>query len=191
MDQDQSAALARFAEDAEATPPMDATKVEQAIEDALQLEAEIADHEEAIKGLKKELQQIMWNTLPEFMTEVGLKEFGTADGSRVKLGPNALGSLSAAPDIDIAIQYLERNGLKGGVLTELTVRYTEDERLLAEDAAGSIHDMSGKDVLVKRSINPSTLRAFVHRKVEEDPNFDASIVGMTVTTAAKFTKRGK
>lgn len=193
---DNESLPAFIAEDAEASAPAedrtrDTTRVEQAIKAALELESEIEDHEQAIKGLKKKLQNIMWDTLPEFMTEVGLKEFGTADGSRVKLGPNALGSLNKAPDMEEAVRYLEENGLKGGVLTELTIRFTEDERDQIPIAANSMHDLSGKDVLVKRSIPAPTLRSFVHKKVEEDPHFDASIVGMTVTTAAKFTKRGK
>lgn len=174
-----------------ASQPVDATKIEDQIERALRIEDEIAALEEEIKAKKKDLKTLMENTLPEFMTELGLSEFGVDSGARVKLSLGGYGSLRYAPDRDAAIAYLEENGLKGAVTTEISVKFTEEEREAARTLAETLTVSNDKAVSIKRDINPSTLRAYALRRKAEDPHFDPGIIGMTVFTTAALTRRPK
>ncbi len=178
-------------EAAKDTETNDTSRVEAAIARALALEEEIADGEEKVKALKKDLEGIMGSMLPQLMQQAGVVEFGTADGSRIKLGPKAYGSLRQAPNEEEAVAYLEANGFEGGVLTKLVMDFTESEREAAAEAAKNLSEATHKQATLGRQINAQTLMAFCREKVAEDPTFDAAKVGVTVFTAAKFTKRGK
>lgn len=175
----------------EAARPVDTRRVEEEVIAALALEEEIAEHEEAIKDLRKRLAQIMEQNLPAFMSEIGLTEIGTSDGSRVKLGPRVYATLNKAPDIEAAVAYLEEHGLKGGVLTEATVRFTQEEEEDFRAFLERARSITDKDVLINRGLNASTLRSWVTNHYLENPDFDPAIVGATVSTVAKFTIRGK
>lgn len=175
----------------EAARPVDTRRVEEEVIAALALEEEIAEHEGAISDLKKRLAQIMEQNLPAFMSEIGLTEIGTSDGSRVKLGPRVYATLNKAPDIEAAVAYLEEHGLKGGVLTEATVRFTQEEEEDFRAFLERARSITDKDVLINRGLNASTLRSWVTNHYLENPDFDPAIVGATVSTVAKFTIRGK
>jgi hypothetical protein len=67
--------------------------------------------------------------------------------------------------------------------------FTEDERELAESVSEDIAAAAGRAPAIVRTVNPSTLRAFISQRLKEDPAFDYALVGGTVVKRSKFTKR--
>lgn len=189
-DQIDPAVLAEMAADADEMQG-DTMSVTDAIERALDLEAMISEQSEKLKQLNQQLEQIMVTTLPNLMTAAGVSEFGLPSGARVALGPLAYGSLSNAPDIDAAVAFMEANGLDGGVLTTVSVNFTEEEKEQADTFARTVLDITHKDAILKRDINSSRLRSWCRGKFIDDPEFDPGIVGVRIVTAAKFTRRPK
>lgn len=176
-----------ISEDREAAA-VEIRRVDDLIEEALNLEDEIAKREEALKSVKKKLATIMDVDLPNALRAAGTTA-GGAHGARVELGIRVNGSLSKAPDVEAAVAYLEENGLEGGVRTKVTFDFPADKIEDARDLSKGILEERKLSSEIEYSINAQTLMAFVRRKLEADPTFDAARVGITTFVHSKFTKR--
>jgi hypothetical protein len=184
MEQDVADIQAAAAEDA----PM--TLVDM-IARAHSLDNQINDLELTMKAAKKELEDLMRLRIPTELDKVGVPEIGAeVNGTRVRVALDfaAYGSLAKAPDLDAAVEYLEANGFEGGVLTTVSAQFRREARADAEALADKIRE-TGSDAVIEEDVNHSTLRAFVRQKVQEDPDFDAARVGVTIVRQAKFTVR--
>ena len=159
---------------------------------ALEVEAGIEAMESALSEEKKKLERIMRYAIPDRLAAVGVDEFGfeLEDGRRprIKLDIKVLGSLTAAPDVEAAVQYLEASGMKGSVKSVIEIDYTEDERELAEEMLERIR-AEGRYPVMVRKLAPDTLMSFVREKLKEDPKFDFAKVGTLAFPRAKFTNR--
>jgi hypothetical protein len=160
---------------------------------ALDCEVRIKALQDQVKTETAYLNRVMTHLIPAMMAEIGLDEFGfnTEDGGRARLmlGTVLQGSLRYAPDEAEAVRYLEENGFPGGVLTEMSVSFTEDERGEIEVLMDNIKDNTGKSAHVERKINPSTLKAFVRSQLEADPTWDYEKVGIKAWQASTFSQR--
>jgi hypothetical protein len=106
---------------------------------------------------------------------------------RLALDHKAYGSLSKAPDIEEAIEYLEANGFEGGVLSTVSVDFRKGEQEEADRLAETITNMTGKNPSMARNLPHSTLQAFVKQAFSNDKNFDVAKVGCSMVRMAKFT----
>jgi len=162
---------------------------------ALALETSIADLTEVMKEKKRDLDALMTGAIPKALDLAGIPgfEFEDADGEihRIRKDLLVTASLKNAPDLDAAIQYLEANGMGGGVSVKLTLDFVESEREFAEGVAQSLSEGvmgQGLEPTIDRTVNPSTLRAFVKRKMQEADGFDPEIVGAEAFPRAKFVR---
>jgi hypothetical protein len=171
----------------------DTTSLEELGRSALRLEFEMAQLEDALKAKKKALDTLMEQLIPQALSVAGISEFGftTEDGGRARIesGTQVFASWSGVVDKERAVAYLEANGFAGGVVTEVKLAFTEDERELAESVSEDIAAAAGRAPAIVRTVNPSTLRAFISQRLKEDPAFDYALVGGTVVKRSKFTKR--
>lgn len=174
---------------ADGEPEQDRAEVEDAVQRGLDCEAEIERLEEALAAEKKKLTDILERELPEYMSKIRSKGLDLENGARVVVTTQGRGSLNRAPDIEEAVGYLEKNGLKGGVTTDITVKFSADEAEKARACISGLSAPQDRAVEVKRGINAQTLKAWVLRRIQTDPEFDAEKVGIHVYRAAKFTKR--
>lgn len=160
---------------------------------ALDLEYDIALIEQALKQKNKDLALLMERLIPQALAVAGISEFGfttaAGDKARIENDLQVFASWTNVADKEKAVEYLESNGFPGGVVTDVTLRFTEDERELAENVGLNAALIAGRDPIIARTVNPSSLRSFIKQRLKEDPTFDYALVGGTVQTKAKFTKR--
>lgn len=155
------------------------------------LTLQIDDLQGTLKAASKELEELMRLRIPTEMDKVGLPEAGMTVGNRrvrIALDFAAYGSLTKAPDIDAAVEYLEANGFEGGVLTTVSAQFRREAKADAEALAERIKQ-GGNEAVIEEDVNSSTLRAFVRQRIQEDPDFNAALVGVTIVRQAKFTVR--
>lgn len=177
--------------DADAKTAEPNAALEEAVGLALEIEEKIYDLTARLKVHKKSLDQMMTITLPQLMQEAGVPEFGTEGGARIKLGPSGYGSLGYAPDEEAAVAYLDSKGFTNALKSTVTVDFTESEREDADKLLETLREHFEKFGSLKRNIHAGTLKAFCLEQMAEDPTFDPSILGITIISQAKFTKRPK
>lgn len=157
------------------------------------LATRIEDLETELEDLKAKRTKLLRYTIPDALQEMGTVNTTVMDGNRqftVKVSYKARGSLAYAEDIPGAVQYLEENGLPGGVLTVAEVDFTQSE--MSDKARANLSAAAkalGKDVNWKMSINPQTLMSFVRKRKEEFPGFNEKKVGITLMREAKVTMK--
>ena len=124
----------------------------------LELEAKIKEE----KNLYKKLSEV---ELPELMETLGLSEFALVDGSKVTIKENIQASISKSNE-KAAFQWLRDNGFGDLIKNEIKTSFGKGQEELAEEAVSKLQEI-GVDVNQKKSVHPSTLKAFVKEELSE------------------------
>lgn len=148
-----SDALARIAE-------LAALMVEQ--------QAGVAVAEETLRNAKEALLRTETEDLPELMREIGLAEVKLLDGSKVSIKMDVQCGLSEDRRA-AGMRWLDEHGFGGMTKTELSIAFAKDEENVATELALKLADMCDKDVVLERSINAATLKAFIKEQLALGP----------------------
>ena len=124
----------------------------------LELEAQIKEE----KNLYKKLSEI---ELPELMETLGLSEFSLVDGSKVTIKESVQASITKANE-QAAFQWLRDNGFGDLIKNEIKTVFGKGQEELAEEAANKLQEI-GVEVNRKKSVHPSTLKAFVKEELSQ------------------------
>lgn len=147
-------------------------------------ETELAMAEEVAKQKAENLRQIAETQLPELMASVGMQEFTTTDGLKVKIER----AYTAAPTVanrDQAYDWLEANGHGGLVKRSIEVGFGVEQQA---DAAQLAVELEGRfnNVNKGRKVEPSSMRAWAKRMIEDGVPFPKDLFGARVFDRAKI-----
>ena len=166
-----------FEQDAEAFKVADTSlaSVSELGRKAKALEKELEEQEALLKSIKEQFRKLTEETIPEAMTELGMKKFVMDDGSEVSIKPFYSASVTEARRAE-AFQWLRDNGFDDIIKNTVSVRFGrgEDElcaRLL--DLLGS----NGYPADQAEKIEPMTLKAWVKEMVERGNEFPSELFG--------------
>jgi len=144
---------------------------------ASELHHKISSMDDLLNQLKGELNDVKFKRLPELMTEVGIRQIETGDGTSIQLTELVTGNLPA--DLDKrreALEWIEANGGADLIKYEIDVRLPAKEEnslskmLEIEDALKEFEIPYTK----KEGIHAQTLCAWVRERLKagEDVPFD-------------------
>lgn len=169
-----------FIEEAKPLPEDKASRINVLVARQLMLERKHAEAEDLLKKVKRELESISDQALPDLMDDLGISEMKLASGSVIKIDTTIRASLGRSKDeekAEQAIAWLIANDhphiVKHNISVPLTAGQSElgarlleelaklDEKLNEENEAWSL------SIEDKTDVAPGTLSAFVRGELKE------------------------
>jgi len=156
-------------------------------ERAVHLERRIADREEELNVLRKELNDLKFSQIPDAMAEAGLTSFALKDGSKVKVEDYVQGSLPKdAAARAAAVIVLEAHDGAALIRNQVVVPFEKKEHNRAISLARELQDR-GLAVSLTQDVHASTLQAFVREKLRGGEQLPWEKLGIFVGRRAKIT----
>lgn len=154
------------------------------------LEAGLVKAEQHIKDLESAISDLTCKRIPDFLAEIGMKEFKLLDGSKVEMGPKYYANISEARRA-AAHAWLRANEFGGIIKNRFNVDFSKGQD---EDAESFrlLLDANGVDFENKETVHAGTLTAFVKEQIEAGTELPKDLLGIHVQMEAKITKpKGK
>lgn len=102
--------------------------------------------------------------IPELMEEIGLEQFTTASGLTISVAEKVFANISSQNE-DAAFAWLDTHGHGGMVRREILVSFDREQQEAARRLRDKLRE-SYPGVSERRKVHPSTLRAWVKRRLE-------------------------
>jgi len=149
------------------------------------LEAQVAEQQDYLKSLEKQLRQVQEFDLPQAMEDAGLSEFKTKDGYRISIERKYAASIPAARREE-AHQWLRENGYESVIKRNLTVQFGMGEDNVAGDIVGEMRQrLPDHKVTDEAGVHPQTLKKLVKECVEAGEDIPFEPFGVYVIDRAK------
>jgi hypothetical protein len=165
---------------------------------ARQFELDVADLEARLATTKANLNRLYHETLPDLMDAAGIDHVGLpAEGNKpavdLTLEPFYRANIAAAwpeEQRDAAFNALRQLGHDDLIKTEITTRFTREERALALRVLDTLRVQFGLDPALKENVHPQTLTAWLREQFEaHNPLPPLDVIGATIGRIAKFKER--
>ena len=154
--------------------------------EAVNLEREISDAEQLLKGKKQALIKITDEQLPEALEEMGLQSFTMTDGAEISVKPIYAASIPVGRKPE-AFEWLRDHEFGDLVKNNVTVTFgrgeDEDARDFVDfcDAQGFVPSQTEK-------VEPSTLKAWLRERVEAGDPIPLDLFGAFISQRATITR---
>lgn len=134
----------------------------------------VAELEKQLEEARDRLRDISERQLPEKMDELGMEEFKTRSGLKIKIKETIRGSIPKARQSE-AYRWLRDNGFGGLIKREVKIPFGMGEDEKAQSLLSSLGEEYDYDD--KTSVHPSTLQAFLREQLSEGANIDLEMFG--------------
>tara|TARA_R100001594_G_scaffold150529_1_gene212163 strand:+ start:945 stop:1481 length:537 start_codon:yes stop_codon:yes gene_type:complete len=138
----------------------------------------LADLENKLELAKAQLKTIQEVELPETMLALGLKSFTLSDGSKLEIKTFYRGNITKKNEA-AAHAWLKENGHDDLIKNEVKCSFGKGEDEEAAELMKVIEDF-GADYENKKSVHPSTLKAFVREQIEEGGTLPLDLLGVHI-----------
>jgi hypothetical protein len=145
---------------------------------AKELEKQIEEQEMVLKGIKEQFRKITEESIPEALTELGMKGFVMDDGSQVTIKPFYGASIPEARRSE-AYQWLRDHGFDDIIKNTVSVRFGRNEDELCSRLL-SLLSTQGFPAEQAEKIEPATLKAWAKEQVERGNAIPADLFGLFV-----------
>lgn len=156
--------------------------LEKMAEEQVAAEIAVADAEQALAEAKRVLSDVQEHRLPGAMESLGLEEFKTQDGLKIKLDKKLRTSITAKNQAE-AMAWLREHGHNALIKRQLTVLAQDDEQ--GEELAELLRQY---DVSDKATVPWQTMDKFVREMLEEGENIPQDVFGVYHQKKAKVTR---
>ncbi|MEE8607494.1 MAG: hypothetical protein V3S55_07820 [Nitrospiraceae bacterium] len=171
--------ISELAEQAAETLPQDDAlrQISELVERAECAATDIALAEIALDAKKYELREIAEDLLPCAMQEVGIEEFTTTTGRKVRLQTVYSGTIGKGRNESNedhatrraeALYWLKHNLHDGIIKTKISVALPRGESGMANSIRVVILERFGVELDVREDIHPQTLKSFVREQMQGD-----------------------
>ena len=144
--------------------------------------------EETLAALMKEKNELESSTLVAAMQEVGISSFKMDDGSSVKLGLMASGSLPKEPAArKEAIAWLVANGFEDTINVVLESSWARGDHAKAMAAYDEARKDNSAKVVLEEGCHASTLGKICREAITEGRDIPLDKLGVSVFSRAKMT----
>ncbi len=150
----------------------------------VQIERHLAEAEEIIAGLKKDLETVRDKELPNAMAEVGLSSMTLTNGRKITLSTEVYASIPK--DNPAAFQWLRSSGFGALIKNVISVEFGKDEDALATEAAETLAS-AGFSPTQKETVHPMTLKAFLKEQIGKGTDVPLKDFGAFVVTRSKVS----
>lgn len=147
-------------------------------EQQLKLENKVAEAEKALSAAQEELRLMCEKTLPELMDTVGMEEFTTRSGLKIKVAEAIRASIPKARS-DEAIAWLDNHGFANLVKRKFTVLFGKEEEAWAKKFARDLAQRKRQlNVEEDASVHNRTLCAFIREQLEQGQDIPVDLFGV-------------
>lgn len=171
---------AMFEEDAGAltVKDEDLTSVAALAKRAKLLEKEIEEIETVLTERKDQQRKLLEETVPNMLSELGMKEFTMSDGSKITVKPFYSASIKEESRAQ-AYEWLRDNGFDDIIKNTVSVRFGRNEDGLCDTLLSLLRERN-YPVEQAQKIEPQTLKAWVREQVERGSAFPTELFGVYV-----------
>lgn len=150
------------------------------------LEQRVKELEEDIKVAKKDLRNVQEQELPDALAQAGLSEIRLTDGTKIVVSDFVTAHISKANEFE-AHEWLTANGYGDIIKHEVSVRFNKEEGDLASSAVDALRGQ-GLAPTDRRSVHPSTLRAWAKEQTQNGVDVPEKLFGIFIGSKAKIVK---
>lgn len=171
--------------DEQQIPAGDISSLVTSAKELVTLEDQIEDVEQMLKKIKERANELKTKIIPDKMSELGLSDFTTNEGERIKIGDFVAGSL---PKDEIkkktALAAIEEMGGKDIIKNEIIVSFKKSQH---NEAMALAVDLQQKGFVadVKSAIHPQTYLAFIRERLKKGEAVDTDRLSVFVGRSAK------
>ncbi len=144
----------------------------------VKLQAELAELENMMNLKKEELKQVAEIELPETMLNLGLQSFTLANGAKLSIKTFYRGSIPKARQEE-AFGWLKDNGHDDLIKNEVTSVFGKGEDEYAHKLMDNLEEQ-GWNFENKKTVHPSTLKAFVREQLERGNSIPLDVLGVYI-----------
>lgn len=146
--------------------------------------AEVARLEAELTAARESLRDYAERQVPDMMDQVGMAEFKTASGLKIKIEETIRASIpkASAPS---AFAWLREHGHAAMIKRVISVALGKGE----EERAQKLHDMLDSEFEVDdaQNVHPSTLSAFVREKLRDGEDVPLDLFGVFRSRVSKLS----
>lgn len=159
-----------------ATGEGELSQLSKLAEEQAAAEAEVARLEAELTKAREVARDFAERQVPELMDSIGIAEFKTATGLKIKVAETIRASITAA-NAARAFAWLRENGHAALIKRALTVTFGKGQDEAAEALAQELEG-KGLDADDKTSVHPSTLASFVREKLRDGQEIPLDLLGV-------------
>jgi len=165
---------------------VDLSELIEKVNEAANVERGIKELEEMIKQQKSHLHKLRSVELPDAFAEVGMSEFVSEDGTKVKIDDFVSGSLPKDPlKREQAITHLEDIGGEGLIKDTMTVLFEKSQHNSALSVVSDLKE-KGFNVDFSSGVHAQSLMAFAREKLKEGTHIETETLGLFTGRIAKI-----
>lgn len=138
-------------------------------------QSKVANLEAQLNKAREELRDIAERQVPELMDQIGIGEFKTATGLKIKIDETIRASIPKAK-APLALAWLKQNGHAAIIKRVVAVAFGKGEDEKADELLRRLADEFEVDDT--SSVHPSTLSAFVREKLREGEEVPLDLFGV-------------
>lgn len=156
-------------------------------QELIDVEEQISGLENLLKALNSRSNELKTKTIPDKMAEIGLNEFSTPAGHKLKVEDFISGSLPK--DVEkrsAAIKKIEEWGGDGIISNDINISFMKSEHNEALSLAAELRE-KGFDCEVKSSVHPQTYLAFLRERLAGGELVDPDVMGIFIGRKTKVT----
>jgi len=142
------------------------------------LEKEIDDLEKSLSERKEQQRKLLEESIPNMLSELGMKDFSMADGSKITVKPFYSASIPEEKRAE-AYEWLRDNGFDDIIKNTVSVRFGRGEDELCDQLLNLLREQN-YPVEQAQKIEPQTLKAWVREQVERGNAFPTELFGVYV-----------
>ncbi len=150
-------------------------------------ETELAQAEEAVREAQRKVRDIAEHRIPELMDEIGVSEFTTKSGIKLKVSDQMRVSVPAARR-DECWDWMTQHGYGDLVKHKVIASFGRDE----EEAASGLMELleaNGCNAKDERKVEPSTLKKFIQEQLEAGREVPLDLFGAVRFRRTKITSK--
>ncbi len=140
-------------------------------------QAKVADLEAQLNKAREELRDIAERQLPELMDQIGIGEFKTTTGLKIKIDETIRASIPKAK-AQLALAWLKNNGHGSLIKRVVSVSFGRGEDEQAEQLVKKLNEELHIEAEDSASVHPSTLAAFVREKLRNGEEIPLDLFGV-------------
>ena len=139
------------------------------VSNMVDLETEVDDLQEKLKGKNKKLLELQFNKIPDLFDEFGLSILSLIDGTKIEIKRSYAASITDANRKD-CFAWLKKNKHDALIKHEIIAKLKKGELKEAKEML-KLLKKQGVTFVDKQAIHPQTLNSFVKEQIETGTNF--------------------
>jgi hypothetical protein len=157
-------------------------------EEFIGLDKQIKELEDLLITLNGRSNELKTKVIPDKMAEIGITEFATPEGKRLRIEKFVAGSLPKEPEKRAAaIKALESWEADDVIKSELNLKFSKQEHNQALALADDLRNQ-GFAVEVTSGVHPQTYCALIRERLEDGDPVDLEVMGVFVGNKTKIVE---